>query len=175
VGRTGQALELALSAAPLEDLYAQFPSLRDSRHRITSSPTDEYNCVAWVPRELDRWYDPELFWPDDIPKPDGDDDLDCYVALFESWGFERCEDERYEDGFLKIAVYTVGQSFQHVAKQLRDGSWSSKGGVLHDFRHCTLDALQPSGIMVNARPSVFMRHNDDGESQELERTGLILP
>lgn len=175
MGRLGQATERALSAVPLDDLYAQFPSLPGSPHRITSAPTDEYNCVGWVPRELNRWYDPELFWPDDVPKPDSDEDIQCYVALFESWGFEVCKDEHYETGFLKIALYIARGSFQHVAKQLRDGSWSSKAGVLHDFRHCTLDALQPSGIMANAQPSIFMRRNDDGGPQELEQTGLILP
>lgn len=158
----------------LEDLYAQFPSLRSSPHRITSQPVDDYNCVAWVERALTRWYEPGFYWPAGVPEPHGDDDLDCYVALFESWGFARCSGSTYEPGYLKIALYADGQAFQHVAKQLRDGAWSSKAGRLHDLRHDDLDALHPSGVMRNARPVLFMRRPDDGASMANEETGLIL-
>ena len=64
----------------LSDLYAQFPSLRGSPHNITSSPTDEYNCVAWVRCELDRWYEPDIYWPTDVPEPTSDDDLGDYAV-----------------------------------------------------------------------------------------------
>jgi hypothetical protein len=156
------------------DLYAQFPSLQSSEHRITSQPVDDYNCVAWVNRITDRWLEPGLFWPLGVPEPEGDDDVECYVALFERWQFIRCDTSDYEPGFLKIALYTVGKSFQHVAKQLRNGHWSSKAGTLHDLRHATLGALQPSGVMRNATPSVFMKRVDNGEDMTLEETGLIL-
>jgi hypothetical protein len=159
----------------LDALYVQFPSLHESPHNITSEPTDVYNCVGWVHRELDRWYEPDIYWPDDVPEPAGEDDLDCYVALFETWGFVRCDDADYEEGFLKIAIYADDGSFQHVAKQLRDGTWSSKAGRLHDLRHHALEALHPAGIMRNAHPVVFMKKQDDGsDSQELERRGLMV-
>jgi hypothetical protein len=165
---------MALEAAELADLYAQYPSLAASSHCITSGPTDNYNCAAWVERDLTHWYEPGMYWPEGVPEPDGPDDLDCYVALFESWGFETCEDSDHETGFLKIAIYAVGARFCHVAKQIRRSDWSSKGGSLHDFRHASLDALHPSGIMENARPTVFMRRPDDAtDPQHLERTGLI--
>lgn len=155
------------------DLYAQFPSLTATEHRITSEPVDDYNCVGWVNRLTNSWLEPGMFWPTGVPEPENDDDVDCYIALFERWGFVRCDTPDYEPGFLKIALYTVGQSFQHVAKQLRDGHWSSKAGVLHDLRHATLSALQPSGIMRNAAPSIFMKRIDNGEDMSLEETGLI--
>jgi hypothetical protein len=175
VDQVGQAAtQRALNAPTLDDLYAQYPSLREAEHNITSIANDEYNCVAWVPKELDRWYEPGIYWPKGIPEPDDERDLCCYVALFESWDFEPCDDAAYEPGFLKVALYEHQGVFKHVAKQLRDGTWSSKAGVLHDFRHHALDDLHPSGIMENARPSVFMRRPDDGsDPQHLERTGLI--
>jgi hypothetical protein len=106
---------------------------------------------------------------------DNPHDLDCYVALFETWGFLRCADAQYEEGFLKIALYADNRSFQHVAKQLRDGTWSSKAGRLHDLRHHELEALHPAGIMRNARPTVFMKKHDDGnDPQDLELRGLIV-
>jgi hypothetical protein len=162
------------SLTKLDDLHAQFPSLAACSHRITSPPDDNYNCVAWVNRTLDRWYEPGINWPSDVPEPDGDEDLACYVALFEKWFFETCDGPEYEPGFLKIAIYADGQFFQHVARQLRDGSWSSKAGRMHDLRHQELDALHPSGIMRNARPVVFMKREDDGTSMALEETGLVL-
>jgi hypothetical protein len=113
-------------------------------------------------------------WPDNLPSPSNGDDLHCYIALFESWGFQCCEDSTHEDGYLKIALYSTGARFCHVAKQIRGADWSSKAGVLYDFRHSSLDSLHPSGIMENARPTVFMRRPDDGrDPQHVERTGLI--
>jgi hypothetical protein len=165
---------VALERASLADLYAQYPSLIESSHLITSGPTDKYNCAAWVERDLTHWYEPGLYWPDGLPQPDGLDDLHCYVALFELWDYEGCAEPDYEPGFLKIAIYAIGSRFCHVAKQIRGSDWSSKGGGLHDFRHGTLDALYPSGIMENARPTMFMRRPDDGtDPQHLERAGLI--
>lgn len=165
---------MPLKRAELADLYAQFPSLAGSRHSITSEDTDQYNCAAWVERDLSHWYEPGVYWPDGLPEPDGREDLHCYVALFERWGFEVCDDPSHEAGFLKIAIYAVESRFCHVAKQIRRCDWSSKAGVLHDFRHGSLEALHPSGIMENARPAVFMRRPDDGtDPQQLERIGLI--
>ena len=157
-----------------DDLYAQFPSLLASPHNITSEATDVYNCVAWVRRELDRWYEPEFFWPKGVPQPVDDDDLPCYLALFESWGYEHCAHPEYEEGYLKIAIYADANAFQHVAKQLRDGTWSSKAGPLHDLRHHDLAALNPCGVMRNARPAVYMKTVDAGsDPQDLERSGLV--
>jgi hypothetical protein len=53
-------------------------------------------------------------------------DVQCYIALFERWGYVPCANADYEPGFLKIAIYALDDSFQHVAKQLRGGGWSSK-------------------------------------------------
>lgn len=158
----------------LEDLYAQLPRLRDSSHRITSEATDEYNCVAWVSREQ-GWWEPGFVWPSDVPEPPPDDDVEAYVELFRRWGFELCASAELESGYLKIAIYTKGSSFEHVAKQLPSGGWSSKAGFLHDFRHDELDALNDAKVMRCATPTIYMRRSHDpGDSMELEETGLIL-
>jgi hypothetical protein len=159
--------------AELEDLYAQFPRLRDARHRITSRPNDEYNCVAWVERDFDTWWEPGFCWPTDL-EPDGDDDLAHYIELFQRWGFELCETGDLEDGFLKIAVYAEGCAFHHVAKQLPSGAWSSKAGALHDFRHEALNALDECAVMRGASVVCHMRRPFEGEDPyQLEETGLI--
>ncbi|HLL91759.1 MAG TPA: hypothetical protein VK252_02375 [Solirubrobacteraceae bacterium] len=115
------------------DLYAQYPSLLASTHQITSEDNDVYNCAAWVPGDLRHWYEPGFYWPPGVPEPDGDEDIECYIALFETWGYELCDNPRYEAGYLKIAIYERDGQFGHVAKQIRGGGWSSKGGVLHDL------------------------------------------
>jgi hypothetical protein len=160
--------------AKLDALHAQFPSLASSDHSITSRPTDEYNCVAWVNRETGHWFEPGIYWPVGVSEPDGDEDLDCYVELFEKWGYEVCATSSLEAGYLKIAIYADGQLFQHVARQLRDGRWSSKAGKLHDLWHRDLYALHPSGVMRDARPTVFMRKPDNGGDMQMEESGLIL-
>ncbi len=161
----------------LADLYAVCPRLRDSSHRITSQPTDSYNCVAWVKRDIRRWWQPEFYWPDEVPKPDpwDDEDLWAYVALFEWMGFERCENGALEQGFLKIVIYANGDEFQHVAKQLPSGAWSSKMGELHDLRHDHVEALSGAGLLKSAMPRHYMKRPYDGmDPMQIEETGLLL-
>lgn len=89
-------------------------------------------------------------------------------------GFERCEDARLEEGFLKIALYATGREFHHVAKQLPSGAWSSKIGKSIDIRHETLESLLGCVYFADATPTVFMRRPYDGTDDfELEETGLI--
>jgi len=157
------------------DLYLEYPRLSSSEHKITSEATDRYNCVAWVDRTTDRWFEPEIYWPDAVPVPQGAEDLDCYLALFRHWGFEDCDSPDLEDGFLKIAIFAVGQEFEHVAKQLPSGNWSSKGGVLYDFRHRDLDALGDCRAMRRAEPVCYMKRAFDGDDPfEVEEHGLII-
>lgn len=92
MGHVGEDPSCALKPVELADLYAQYPSLEGSDHRITSKDNDAYNCVAWIPREFDRWYEPGMYWPSGIPEPPERPDIECYEALFASWGFERCAD-----------------------------------------------------------------------------------
>lgn len=124
---------------------------------------------------MGSWVEPDFSWPDTVPEPEGPADLDCYLALFRHWGFEECATPDFEDGFLKIAIYANGDEFEHVAKQLPSGAWSSKGGPLYDFKHAALSALDDCGVMRNARPVRFMRRPYDGEdSFEVEENGLVI-
>ena len=157
-----------------DDLYAQLPHLEASNHQITSPKTDAYNCVAWVERDLDRWWEPGFYWPRDAPLPNGEEDVDCYVELFRQLGFEPCDGPELEMGFLKIAIYAENDRFHHVAKQLPSGRWSSKAGNLHDFRHDQLDALEGAVLLNRATPAVFMRRrHEPTDTMCLEETGLI--
>lgn len=121
-----------------------------------------------------HWIEPEIIWPDGVPIPMGPADLDCYIALFRLWGFEDCDSATLEEGFLKIAIFASGQEFEHVAKQLPSGAWSSKGGTLYDFRHETLDAISECGVWRGATVTRLMRRPYGGDDPyEIEESGLI--
>jgi hypothetical protein len=158
----------------LQALYDRVPRLDTTNHRITSPPTDRYNCVAWVRQEVDQWWEPGFQWPPDLDVPD-EQDLDAYIKLFERWGYKRCDSPCYEPGYLKIALYEREGEFFHVAKQLRDATWSSKIGVLHDLKHCDLAILEGSPSLQLATAAVFMRRVDDGMDFALEEGRLLLP
>jgi hypothetical protein len=159
----------------LQDLYDRFPRLADGNHAITSQPTDEYNCVSWVERCMDEWWEPGFSWPQDIRREDYLDEIAMYVALFARSGFEVCESAAHEDGFLKIAIYgTEAGEFMHVAKELPRGWWSSKAGVLHDLKHECWCAFEGSWAMQSANAKIFMRRERPaGDDFVLEETGLL--
>lgn len=52
-----------------------------------------------------------------------------------------CEDEILESGFEKIVLFSKdGNDCTHLARQLAEGSWTSKLGISYDVTH-TLAAM----------------------------------
>jgi hypothetical protein len=156
-----------------------FPTLARDGYRITSPRDDCYNCVAWIARDLLRWWEPGLdggFWPRAVSDEDLDaGDLAEYVAVFESWGFERCPDGDLEDGTEKIAIYAANGEFAHVAYQRGDGAWSSKLGKLNDVRHERAVSLSGSGGGGYVPVCLFMARRRKVHELADSSTGLILP
>ena len=134
-----------------QNRYFNYPNLRDDEHEALSPSTSDYNCVAWVAGETDRWWEPstdptESYWPPEIPR---EDTLAAYLSLFASLGFGLCADNRVEPGFEKIAIYADSeQMFTHVARQEESGLWTSKMGDWEDIEHVTLDGI--AGRMCGA-------------------------
>jgi hypothetical protein len=64
---------------------------------------------------------------------------------FKWLGYIRCSNSRIEWGFEKVALYADGNSPTHMARQLSDGTWTSKCGGAEDITHFTLDALESPG------------------------------
>ena len=127
---------------------AMFRSLDSSNHVRTSEATEKYNCIAWAAGHTD-----EVWWPIYYPTapytwPLGqqdNEDLDTFIAGFETIGYERCESPDFEEGYIKVAIYTdlVLGLPTHMARQLNDHSaWTSKLGDLEDISHSSLDALE---------------------------------
>lgn len=121
-----------------------FPALTsDSLFEITSAETDDYNCIAWACGRNDLWIWPPLpgitpdtneYWPEDVPQ---DIEISSFIKLFQHFGFELCEDDELEVGYTKVALYAYTDSTicSHAARQLSDGTWTSKLGTSNDIRH----------------------------------------
>ena len=108
---------------------------------VTSLATGNYNCIAWALQDTSHfyWTGPEEFfyWDSDLPR---DETIDSFVQLFTKYGYEICENALKEKGFTKIALFTKDDIPTHTARQLPNGLWTSKLGILEDVRH-TLFAI----------------------------------
>ena len=69
------------------------------------------------------------------------------IGILKELGFAMCSDGSLEVGFEKIAIYSMsgGVAWDHVARQLPDGQWTSKLGELLDITHTDLESLTRSG------------------------------
>jgi hypothetical protein len=110
-----------------------FPRLKPSNHRVTSPVSPDYNCVAWAVGETEHWWQPGEYWPFQVPVNAAS--VSDLIAALELLGFTRCNDSTFEPNSNKIAVYASGDYFTHVARQLRNGKWTSKLGHEEDIEH----------------------------------------
>lgn len=158
---------------PKRGIEDRFPKLIREGYSLTSTSTDAYNCVAWIARDIRRWWSPEdvdgYFWP----WRDRDDTLPEYLRLFEHCGFHECTSGTLEHEYEKIAIFAAGEDFDHVAFQREDGCWSSKLGELGDITHQTLSSLAGPGFFEYAHVALFMRRVR--QPHPLAHTGLLLP
>jgi len=162
---------------PAQAVEERFPKLGPDGYGITSPRDDKYNCVAWIARDPHRWWEPGIdgcFWPIANIAADLDaGDLGEYLGVFQLLGFETCSDGLLDDGVEKIAIYAVGNDFQHVAYQRGDGGWSSKLGELNDVRHEQTTSLSGSGAFEYA--PVLMYMSRCREPHPLADAGFLLP
>jgi hypothetical protein len=133
----------------LEDL---FPNLAEVGYEITSPKDSSHNCAAYAVGDTEhRWggYSNRhlksfgYYWPPNAQPGIGIAEL---VNAYKSIGFNICTDGEFEPGIEKVVLY-IGDDgrWKHAAKQLPDGSWSSKIGVHSaDIMHRTPQALSNS-------------------------------
>jgi hypothetical protein len=114
-----------------------FPNLTEQNFAVTSPQTTEYNCIAWAAGDMTAWWWPDLhyqyFWPEEVPR---NESLSAFKYLFESLGYQECNNYDYEEGFDKIAIYRdMNYKTTHASKLLSPGVWSSKLGKCEDIEH----------------------------------------
>jgi hypothetical protein len=130
------------------DKEARFPNLTRGEYEVTSEETPDYNCIAHAAGKTDNWW-----WPDDPPAywPDGHDKaetLEAFVKVYATVGFVHDENHNseLEVGIEKVAIYVDPDGAPtHAARQLADGTWTSKLCEWEDIQHKTLQAMEDSG------------------------------
>lgn len=146
-------------------LERDFPKLRAAGYIKTSDATGRfpkigaYNCIAWAAKDTRNWWwpDRQSYWPCWIKR---DPRISGFLKTFRWLGYRICDNSRLEPLFEKVVLYARGRRPTHMARQLRDGTWTSKCGESEDITHFTLDALEsygPQPYGAYGRPVVFMR------------------
>lgn len=128
---TLNANERAMLMTPSE--RQSFPRLGDA-YEVLAPASPTYNCIAWAIGERDRWV-----WP---VRPGLTITFDDFDRLFITRGYKRLKELNYErvPDVEKIVLYAKVNASgilepTHAARQLPDGSWSSKLGKLPLIRH----------------------------------------
>ena len=126
----------------MERLEALFPRLRGTAYRITSPASDVYNCIAWAASDTEHWWWPgdsaRTYWPFGVPRLET---LEAFRDAFATLGYVVCAQADLEPGFEKVALFADADGTPtHAARQLRDGTWTSKLGLSEDIQH-SLEAL----------------------------------
>ncbi len=126
----------------LKQLFRDFPRLNRMPHpfECTSGPDIKYNCIAWATNVNDQWWDPYNVWPKECPRQVT---IPAFVCLFDTLGYEKCDLGRREVGYEKIVLYVMNNKPTHVARQLKNGRWTSKLGKGADIEHRVKDLEGP--------------------------------
>jgi hypothetical protein len=140
---------------PLEEL---FPGLAANAYQVTSPRDNDYNCIAWAAGDTRRWWWPSQsvgkeYWPPGVPR---ERTQAAFVAAFATVGYTVCEGDEPEAGFEKVALFADAQARPtHAARQLPNGSWTSKLGKAEDIEHRLRDVeglLYGVVVLVMRRP-----------------------
>lgn len=162
-----------------------FPNLASAGYEKTSEATGRppapgaYNCIAWAAHDNHRWWwpEPDAFWPSWARRQPT---VACFAQAFRRLGYRKCSNSRREFGYEKVALYAMHNSGvpvpatlavdhfddwepKHMARQLPDGTWTSKAGGSEDLTHFTLDAVEcfgptfKHGAVQYGSPIFFMK------------------
>jgi hypothetical protein len=125
-------------------LAVEFPKLTTDTFEFTSPKDREYNCIAWAAGESDRWWWPDHaksgYWPKTVAR---EETLDAFIAAYATLGYQCCPSGEMEQGFEKIVILaTPSGKPAHAARQLEDGTWTSKLGQSEDICHHDADGIE---------------------------------
>ena len=98
-----------------------------------------------------------------------------------SLGYGVCDNSRLESGYDKVALYAIHATKRpvnppprwqdmsawaptHMARQLADGTWTSKLGGSEDVNHFTLDAIECYG--PPSRHPIFQTYNPNWKNED---------
>ena len=122
-------------------LERKLPKIKEAGYRVASPSSKKYNCIAWSTGRDDIWIWPIRFsWPSNIER---NLNLSSFIDFYQSYGYDISEDDKFEEGYDKIAIYIHPDNgnVTHTTRQLESGKWTSKLGSYKDIEHSTLDSL----------------------------------
>ena len=130
-----------------------FPYLNDNNCRVTSNNDPRYNCIAWAYGENSKWFWPmeRYYWPANITR---EETAEAFVKLFATAGYKRCDNQLFESGYEKVAIYILNDKPTHAARQLSSGKWTSKLGSDIDIEH---DAPEVLNGPIYGNASIFLK------------------
>lgn len=149
-----------------------FPALAHTGFRETSPATDGYNCIAWAAGVSDRWWEPcaGYHWPDGVPR---NYSVETLEAAYKAMGYKVCKDGALEEGFEKVAIFAIDKDFyEHAARQLPDGKWTSKLGKNKDIEHDLASALEGADYGKIVR---YMKRPRNEQGKPAEHAPNIAP
>src|SRR5262245_31352813 len=77
-------------------------------YEVTSELAWEYNCIAWAAGDdASIWWPgnrPDWYWPDGAPD---EETVAAFVKAYETIGYHVCDDDSYDPGYDKIAIYVA--------------------------------------------------------------------
>lgn len=125
--------------------HRYFPNLISDGYEEKSCADRRYNCIAWAANTTTQFWwpgppgPPFTYWPDGVR---GDLTIESFVSAFATLGYELCDNDEFEVGYEKVALYARGGTPTHMARQVSAGSWTSKLGKWVDIEHSTLRGLE---------------------------------
>ena len=136
-------------------LEANFPNL-NGNFKITSNADFRYNCVAWAYGENNKWFWPveRCYWPANVTR---EETIEAFIELFASIRYQCCDNNLFEQGYEKIAIYAQNGKPTHAARQLNNGKWTSKLGKDVDIEHDVAECLNGP---FYGKAVIFMRRNN---------------
>jgi hypothetical protein len=143
----------------VERLEQVFPALRGTAYQETSPQDHMYNCIAWAAGDTSEWWWPTeattgggYYWPPGVPR---EETLEAFREAFATLGYVNCNDDRWEAGYEKVALFALLAVPKHAARQLPNGRWTSKLGPMEDIEHALHDLtgmVYGSVVLVMRRP-----------------------
>ena len=119
---------------------ADFPNFNGNNYRVTSDIDPRYNCIAWAYGEDSKWFGPMKgrYWPANVTR---EETIGAFIELFASIRYCHCDNQLFEPGYEKVAIYLLNGIPTHAARQLPTGKWTSKLGISIDIEHDSPDVL----------------------------------
>jgi hypothetical protein len=118
-----------------------FPNSNNNNFIIKSPVDNNYNCIAcaYGTNQCRMWPNKiGFYWPQNVPNAE---DINSFIFLFESIGYEKCTDGLYEEGYEKVGLYEKNNLPTHAVRQIDTNWWITKLGIHHDIIH-TEEALK---------------------------------